>query len=105
MSRAPQAGRGFVLALANGRRIESSWKFAEADLLRSPRVWTGGHPQKGYFCAAASIASSSLPASAHLPCAASSRARRRWFWIDSFKRLSSAGGVTPAEAEVAASTG
>jgi len=41
------------------------------------------------------MASSSLPASAHLSCAASSRARRRWFWIDSFKWPSSAGGVTP----------
>lgn len=29
-----QAGPGFALVLANGRRIESSWKFAEADLLR-----------------------------------------------------------------------
>jgi hypothetical protein len=35
---APQAGRGFVLVLANGRRIESSWKFAEADLLRLIRT-------------------------------------------------------------------
>jgi hypothetical protein len=30
----PPADRGFVLVLANGRRIESSWKFAEADLQR-----------------------------------------------------------------------
>ena len=29
---------GFVLVLANGRRIESSWKFAEADLTRLIRV-------------------------------------------------------------------
>jgi hypothetical protein len=29
---------GFVLVLANGRRIESSWKFAEADLLRLIRT-------------------------------------------------------------------
>jgi hypothetical protein len=29
---------GFVLVLANGRRIESSWKFAEAELLRLIRV-------------------------------------------------------------------
>jgi len=28
------AGPGFVLVLANGRRIESSWEFVEADLLR-----------------------------------------------------------------------
>lgn len=29
---AAQPGTGFTLALANGRRIESSWSFAEADL-------------------------------------------------------------------------
>jgi hypothetical protein len=29
---------GFVLALANGRRIESSWRFAEADLARLIRA-------------------------------------------------------------------
>jgi hypothetical protein len=29
---------GFVLVLANGRRIESSWKFSEADLLRLIRA-------------------------------------------------------------------
>lgn len=34
----PQAGPGFALVLANGRRIESSWKFAEANLLRLIRV-------------------------------------------------------------------
>jgi len=34
----PQVGTGFALVLANGRRIESSWKFAEADLLRLIRV-------------------------------------------------------------------
>jgi hypothetical protein len=33
-----QPDTGFVLALANGRRIESSWKFAEADLLRLIRA-------------------------------------------------------------------
>ena len=33
-----QAGPGFALVLANGRRIESSWKFAEADLLRLIRA-------------------------------------------------------------------
>jgi transposase-like protein len=27
------SGPGFTLTLANGRRIESSWRFAEADLL------------------------------------------------------------------------
>ena len=29
---------GFVLVLANGRRIESSWKFVEAELTRLIRV-------------------------------------------------------------------
>ena len=29
---------GFVLVLANGRRIESCWRFAEADLTRLIRV-------------------------------------------------------------------
>ena len=29
---------GFTLMLANGRRIESSWKFAEAELARLIRV-------------------------------------------------------------------
>ena len=33
-----QPSAGFTLALANGRRIESSWKFAEAELLRLIRV-------------------------------------------------------------------
>lgn len=33
-----QAGLGFALVLANGRRIESSWKFVEADLLRLIRA-------------------------------------------------------------------
>ena len=33
----PQRG-GFALVLANGRRIESSWKFAEADLVRLIRA-------------------------------------------------------------------
>jgi transposase-like protein len=32
------AGPGFVLVLANGRRIEGSWKFAEADLLQLIRA-------------------------------------------------------------------
>ena len=36
---APQpAGAGFTLTLANGRRIESSWSFAEADLARLIRA-------------------------------------------------------------------
>ena len=33
-----QAGPGFTLMLANGRRIESSWSFAEADLARLIRA-------------------------------------------------------------------
>jgi hypothetical protein len=33
----PQLG-GFVLVLGNGRRIESSWKFGEAELARLIRV-------------------------------------------------------------------
>lgn len=33
-----QPRAGFALVLANGRRIESSWKFAEADLLRLIRA-------------------------------------------------------------------
>jgi hypothetical protein len=33
-----QPSAGFALILANGRRIESSWKFAEAELLRLIRV-------------------------------------------------------------------
>ena len=35
---AQPSGPGFALVLANGRRIESSWKFAEADLLRLIRA-------------------------------------------------------------------
>ena len=34
----PQPGAGFALVLANGRRIETSWGFAEADLLRLIRA-------------------------------------------------------------------
>jgi transposase-like protein len=34
----PQPSAGFTLVLANGRRVESSWRFAEADLLRLIRV-------------------------------------------------------------------
>jgi hypothetical protein len=33
-----QPAGGFALVLGNGRRIESSWKFAEADLTRLIRV-------------------------------------------------------------------
>lgn len=33
-----QPSAGFVLVLANGRRIESSWKFDEGGLLRLIRV-------------------------------------------------------------------
>jgi hypothetical protein len=32
------AGQGFTLKLANGRRIESSWRFAEAALSRLIRI-------------------------------------------------------------------
>ena len=33
-----QPSAGFVLVLSNGRRIESAWKFTEAELLRLIRV-------------------------------------------------------------------
>jgi hypothetical protein len=33
-----QAAAGFVLVLANGRRIESSWRFGEAELMRLIRA-------------------------------------------------------------------
>ena len=33
-----QPRAGFVLVLSNGRRIESAWKFSEAELLRLIRV-------------------------------------------------------------------
>ena len=33
-----QPTAGFVLVLANGRRIESSWKFAEAELIQLIRA-------------------------------------------------------------------
>jgi hypothetical protein len=33
-----QPSAGFVLVLANGRRIESSWRFVEAELTRLIRV-------------------------------------------------------------------
>ena len=36
-----QAGPGFTLTLTNGRRIESSWSFAEADLARLLRAVEG----------------------------------------------------------------
>ena len=35
---AQPGGPGFALVLANGRRIEGSWSFAEADLARLIRV-------------------------------------------------------------------
>jgi len=34
----PQQAGGFALVLTNGRRIESSWKFTEADLTRLIRA-------------------------------------------------------------------
>ena len=36
-----QSGTGFALVLANGRRIESSWSFAESALQRLIRVAEG----------------------------------------------------------------
>jgi len=38
---ASELARGFILSLANGRRIESGWKFAEAELARLIRVAEG----------------------------------------------------------------
>ena len=35
------ADRGFTLCLANGRRIESSWKFQDAELSRLIRIAEG----------------------------------------------------------------
>jgi hypothetical protein len=35
---APEPDRGFVLVLGNGRRIESSWRFSEAELARLIRI-------------------------------------------------------------------
>lgn len=35
---ASEPAPGFTLSLANGRRIESSWSFADAELLRLIRV-------------------------------------------------------------------
>ena len=34
----PGADRGFVLVLANGRRIESGWRFSDVELARLIRV-------------------------------------------------------------------
>ena len=34
----PESGRGFVLVLGNGRRIETSWHFRDAELARLIRV-------------------------------------------------------------------
>jgi hypothetical protein len=38
---APEAGAGFVVVLGNGRRIESGWRFGDADLARLIRVADG----------------------------------------------------------------
>ena len=35
---APDADRGFVLVLGNGRRIESGWRFRDVELARLIRV-------------------------------------------------------------------
>ena len=34
----PEAGAGFVVVLGNGRRIESGWRFGDAELARLIRV-------------------------------------------------------------------
>jgi hypothetical protein len=34
----PEPGGGFVLVLGNGRRIESGWRFGDAELARLIRV-------------------------------------------------------------------
>jgi hypothetical protein len=38
LSSAPEPDRGFVLVLGNGRRIESGWRFGDAELARLIRV-------------------------------------------------------------------
>jgi hypothetical protein len=38
---APEPERGFVLVLGNGRRIESGWKFGEAELARLIHIAEG----------------------------------------------------------------
>lgn len=38
---ADQSGPGFTLCLANGRRIESGWRFADAELARLIRIAEG----------------------------------------------------------------
>jgi hypothetical protein len=35
---ASEAGQSFTLSLANGRRIESGWRFADAELARLIRI-------------------------------------------------------------------
>jgi hypothetical protein len=37
-AREPEPSRGFALSLANGRRIECSWQFADPDLVRLIRA-------------------------------------------------------------------
>ena len=37
----PEPGAGFVVVLGNGRRIESGWRFGDADLARLIRVAEG----------------------------------------------------------------
>ncbi len=41
VAKAPQPDRGFVLVLGNGRRIESGWRFGDAELARLIRVAEG----------------------------------------------------------------
>jgi len=38
MGSAPEPDRGFVLVLGNGRRIETGWRFSDAELARLIRV-------------------------------------------------------------------
>ena len=38
VAKAPESDRGFVLVLGNGRRIESGWRFGDAELARLIRV-------------------------------------------------------------------
>jgi hypothetical protein len=41
VAKAPESDRGFVLVLGNGRRIESGWRFGDAELARLIRVAEG----------------------------------------------------------------
>ena len=41
VAKASESDRGFVLVLGNGRRIESGWRFGDAELARLIRVAEG----------------------------------------------------------------